>query len=278
MQRKHLSFTLISFTAIVAWSCSRVPITGRKQFRLIPESQLIAMSTREYQSFNSKTPLVTASDPQVTLVRKVGSNIQKAITAYLVKTKNTKRIQGYAWEFNVANDPKTINAWCMPGGKVMVYTGILPVTADETGLAVVMGHEVAHAIARHGNERMSQQLSIQFGGMALSVALSQKAEQTQQIFQQVYGVGATLGALAYSRKHETEADKMGLVFMAMAGYDPNAAVGFWERMAKATGQGPPQFLSTHPSNEQRIKDIKAYLPQALKYYKPAGIPAKKPTK
>lgn len=275
---KRLLFLATFFLLVTSWSCSRVPITARRQFNLLPESQLIGMSIKEYQSFSSKNPTLPATDPQVTLVRKVGYNIQKAITVYLSKTKNSKRVQGYAWEFNVVNDPKTINAWCMPGGKVMVYTGILPVTVDETGLAVVMGHEVAHAIARHGNERMSQQLSLQLGGVALSVALSQKPEQTQQIFQQVYGVGTTLGALAYSRKHETEADKMGLVFMAMAGYDPNAAVNFWERMAKATGQGPPQFLSTHPSNEQRIKDIKAYLPQALKYYKPTGTTTKAPTK
>ncbi|MCU0433414.1 MAG: M48 family metallopeptidase [Bacteroidia bacterium] len=264
MKRIALGFFAISL--LFAWSCTRVPITKRRQFNLLPESTLIGMSVTEYQGFVSKNPIAPASDANVILVRKVGSKLQASINSFLAKHKNLKRVAGYKWEFNVVNDPKTINAWCMPGGKVMVYTGILPVTKDEAGLAVVMGHEVAHALARHGNERMSQQLSIQLGGMALSVALSQKPEQTQQIFQQVYGVGATLGALAYSRKHETEADKIGLCFMAMAGYNPTEAVGFWERMAKATGQGPPQFLSTHPSSEQRIKDIKAFLPTAQKYY------------
>jgi predicted Zn-dependent protease len=263
---KRIALGLFASALLLAWSCARVPITKRRQFNLLPETTLIGMAATEYQGFVSKNPVAPGTDANVVLVRKVGSKLQASINSYLAKHKNLKRVAGYKWEFNVVNDSKIINAWCMPGGKVMVYTGILPVTKDEAGLAVVMGHEVAHAIARHGNERMSQQLSLQLGGMALSVAMSQKPEQTQQIFQQVYGVGAALGALAYSRKHETEADKIGLCFMAMAGYNPSEAVGFWERMAKATGQGPPQFLSTHPSSEQRIKDIKAFLPTAMKYY------------
>jgi predicted Zn-dependent protease len=156
----------------------------------------------------------------------------------------------------------------MPGGKVVVYTGILPVTQDEKSLAVVMGHEIAHAIARHGNQRMSQGLLVQFGGAVLSVALSQKPQYTQELFMQSYGLASGLGVLAYSRKHETEADKMGLIFAAMAGYDPEAAVGFWERMAAGGGQKPPEFLSTHPSDERRIKDLKSFMPEAKKYYKP----------
>ena len=155
----------------------------------------------------------------------------------------------------------------MPGGKVVVYSGLLPITQDETSLAVVMGHEIAHAIGRHGNERMSQGLIVQAGGIGLQVAMSQKPQETQNIFLQSYGVASTLGTLKYSRVHESEADKMGLVFMAMAGYDPSAAVPFWERMAKTGGQKPLEILSTHPSDATRIKDIKAFLPQALKYYK-----------
>lgn len=155
----------------------------------------------------------------------------------------------------------------MPGGKVVVYSGLLPVTQDEAGLAVVMGHEIAHAIARHGNERMSQGLVTQLGGIGLQVALAQKPKETQDIFMQAYGIGSTLGTLKYSRVHESEADKMGLVFMAMAGYDPSTAIAFWERMAKQGGAKPLQILSTHPSDETRIKDIKAFLPEALKYYK-----------
>jgi predicted Zn-dependent protease len=275
---KRLALGLFTVSLLFSWSCARVPITKRRQFNLLPESTLIGMSVKEYQGFMVKSPPAPGNDANVVLVRKVGSKIQASINSYLAKQKNLKRVAGYKWEFNVLNDPKTINAWCMPGGKVMVYTGILPVTKDEAGLAVVMGHEIAHAIARHGNERMSQQLSIQLGGMALSVAMSQRPEQTQQIFQQVYGVGTALGALAYSRKHETEADKLGLCFMAMAGYNPNEAVGFWERMAAATGSGPPQFLSTHPSNETRIKEIKAFIPTAMKYYTGGGATTKAPGK
>jgi predicted Zn-dependent protease len=177
----------------------------------------------------------------------------------------SQRISGYQWEFN-AVDENTVNAWCMPGGKVVVYTGLLPVTQDEASLAIVMGHEIAHAIARHGNERMSQGLIVQAGGAALQVALSQKPQETQNLFLQSYGVTSQLGMLKYSRTHESEADKMGLVFAAMAGYDPNVAVTFWERMAAQGGAKPPELLSTHPSDETRIKDIKDFLPEALKYY------------
>jgi predicted Zn-dependent protease len=176
------------------------------------------------------------------------------------------RIEGYQWEFNTVDNAE-VNAWCMPGGKVVVYTGLLPVTQDEASLAIVMGHEIAHAIARHGNERMSQALLVQAGGTALQVALSQKPELTQTIFMQSYGITSQLGMLKYSRTHESEADKMGLVFAAIAGYDPNVAVAFWERMAKQSAQKPMELLSTHPSDETRIADIKAFLPEAMKYYK-----------
>jgi len=156
----------------------------------------------------------------------------------------------------------------MPGGKVVVYTGLLPVTQDEASLAVVMGHEIAHAIARHGNERMSQGMMVQFGGAVLSTAMQQKPAVTQALFQQAYGLSTNLGMLKYSRTHETEADKMGLVFAAMGGYNPEAAVSFWERMSKASsGQKPPELLSTHPSDETRIATLKAFMPEALKYYK-----------
>ncbi len=262
---------LASLTLVVfSWSCSRVPITNRRQFNLLPESELMAMSLTEYKKVLNSSQLVPDADPNTAMVKRIGGKISAAITNYLNTHKNAKRVRGFKWEFNLIKDDKTVNAWCMPGGKVCVYTGLLPVSKDENGLAVVMGHEVAHAIARHGNERMSQQISLQLGGTALSVAMSQQPEKTQQIFNQCYGVGTTLGALAYSRKHETEADKLGLVFMALAGYDPETAVGFWERMAASSSGAPPQFLSTHPSSQTRIKDIKAFMPTAKKYYKPAG--------
>lgn len=178
-----------------------------------------------------------------------------------------KRVEGFKWEFNLVDD-NAVNAWCMPGGKVVFYTGILPITKTEKGLAVVMGHEVAHAIARHGNERMSQGLATQLGGVALGVALSNKPQQTQQIFNQAYGVGSTLGTLKFSRKHESEADKMGAIFMALAGYNPQESVELWRRMkASSGGAAPPEFMSTHPSHDTRIKDLQAYMPKALKYYR-----------
>jgi predicted Zn-dependent protease len=167
----------------------------------------------------------------------------------------------------VVND-NTVNAWCMPGGKVVVYTGILPVTQNDAGLAVVMGHEIAHAIARHGNERMSQAMAAQFGSMTLEVLTAQNPGAARDIFLQSVGMGSALGMLAYSRKHETEADKMGLVFMAMAGYDPREAPKFWQRMSQGGGQAPPELLSTHPSDETRMRDLENYMPEALKYYKP----------
>jgi predicted Zn-dependent protease len=259
------TFFLLSLTVFFGWSCAKVPITNRRQFNLLPESELMSMSLKEYNAFLAKSKVV--NDSNAVMVKRTGINISNAIASYLRSHNQAKRVSGYAWQFTLVQD-NTVNAWCMPGGKVVVYSGLLPVTRDENGLAVVMGHEIAHAIARHGNERMSQQMGIELGGMALSVALSQKPQETQQVFLQVYGAGSTLGALAYSRKHETEADKLGLCFMAMAGYDPNTAVSFWERMAQSsTGNAPPVFLSTHPSDAQRIKDIKAYMPNALKYYK-----------
>jgi len=166
-------------------------------------------------------------------------------------------------------EDKEVNAWCMPGGKVVVYSGILPVTQGEAGLAVVMAHEIAHAVAEHGNERMSQGLLAQFGGMALSEALSARPEATQNLWMTAYGVGAQYGAmLPYSRLQENEADHLGLIFMAMAGYDPNEAVTLWQRMAtQKGGTAPPEFLSTHPSDAARIENIRRLIPEAMRYYK-----------
>lgn len=236
---------------------------------LLSESELMKMSLTEYNKFMSAHPALPDSDPNTALVKKVGKNIQASVEKFMNSNKKFKsRIAGYKWEFNLVKEDKTINAWCMPGGKVVVYTGLLPVTQNETALAVVMGHEIAHAIARHGNERMSQGLAVQAGGAILSVAISTQSAVTQDIFNQSYGVASGLGVLTYSRKHELEADKLGLVFMAMAGYDPKEAVAFWERMAKASKGGGPAVLSTHPSDEKRIEEIKKFLPKAMKYYKP----------
>ena len=246
-------------------SCSKVPVTDRRQLNLLPESQMLAMSLTAYNDFLTENNVVESSS-NTQAVQRVGNNIAEAATAYLRANKQTKRVKDFNWEFNLVQDD-LVNAWAMPGGKVVFYTGILPITQTENGMAVVMGHEVAHAIARHGNERMSQGLSAQLGGLALAVAMSQKPQQTQDLFNQAYGVGAQVGMLGFSRKHESEADKMGLVFMAMAGYDPNEAVPFWGRMAEANkGAQPPEFLSTHPSHETRIEDLRAFMPKALGYF------------
>jgi predicted Zn-dependent protease len=266
--RQGLTKSLVAATAfsVLVYSCSTVPMTGRKQLSIVPNSQMQSMSYSEYDSFLKQNKLST-DQAATQLVRKVGTRIQGAVERYMSENGMADRLKGYAWEFNLVESPD-VNAWCMPGGKVVVYTGILPVTKTEEGLAVVLGHEIAHAVAEHGGERMSQQLLAQLGGVALSEALKNKPAETQQLWMGVFGVGAQYGVLLpYSRTHESEADHLGLIFMAMAGYDPNTAVGFWERMAAGKqGQAPPEFMSTHPSDERRIAQIKEVLPEALKYY------------
>ncbi|HRP00929.1 MAG TPA: M48 family metallopeptidase [Flavobacteriales bacterium] len=256
---------LAAVLAVIA--CNKVPITGRSQMNLVGEPEMIAMAATQYTQFLGQTPPLPDSDARVRQVRGVGRKLADAATQYLTENRAADRVAGFTWDFNVVND-NTVNAWCMPGGKVVVYTGILPITQDETGLAVVMGHEIAHAIARHGNERMSQAIALQGAGMTLEVLTAQKPGVTRDIFLQSVGIGSQLGMLAYSRKHETEADKMGLVFMALAGYDPREAPKFWQRMSQIGGQAPPELLSTHPSDETRMRDLEAYMPEALKYYKP----------
>lgn len=252
--------------ALVVYYCSTVPITGRKQLSLIPASEINALSFQQYDEFLKQNKLSSDKEP-VSMVKRVGVNIQKAVETYFAQNNLSDQLKGYQWEFNLV-ESNEVNAWAMPGGKVVVYTGILPLTKDETGLAVVMGHEIAHAIAQHGAERMSQGLLQQLGGMALSVALQNEPEATQNLFLTAYGVGTTLGViLPFSRTHESEADRLGLIFMAMAGYNPNAALDFWTRMSQNSGPKPPEWLSTHPSDETRIADIKKHLPEALKYYR-----------
>ncbi len=265
--KKFLFISLV--LAIVLYACHKNAVTGKRSLTLIPESELMGMSYGEYQKFLSTHPPLPGNDERVMLVRRCGEKIQRAVERFHAEKGASKDLEGFKWEFNVV-DENTVNAWCIPGGKVVVYTGLLPVTQDEKSLAVVMGHEIAHAIARHGNQRMSQALALQLGGTVLSVALSQKPQITRDIFMQSFGIGSQLGMLSYSRKHETEADKMGVIFAAMSGYDPEAAVAFWERMSKAGGAKPPELLSTHPSDEKRIKDLKAFMPEAKKYYKPSG--------
>ena len=227
----------------------------------------MAMSASQYQQFLNENRPLSDQDQRVVMVRRIGDRLAKAATEFLGDHHASDRVSGFEWSFNVVDDP-TVNAWCMPGGRVVVYTGILPITQDEAGLAVVMGHEIAHAIARHGSERMSQGMAVQGAGMTLEVLTAQSPSLANDLFLQSYGIGSQLGMLAYSRKHESEADKMGLVFMALAGYDPRTAPSFWERMSALGGQKPPEMLSTHPSDETRMRDLDRYMPEALKYYRP----------
>jgi predicted Zn-dependent protease len=262
-RNRSLTFLLVM---LLLASCSTVPLTGRRQLKLLPESMLVNMSLTAYGEFLSENPVVPPDHPDAMMVHKVGDRIADAVITYMKDNKIKNRI--FDFEFNlVLNDD--VNAWCMPGGKVVFYTGILPYTKDEAGIAVVMGHEIAHAVANHGNERMSQQMALMLGAISLDVAMSEKPEETRDIFMLAFGVGGTLGTLAYSRQHEYEADKLGMIFMAMAGYHPERTLEFWQEMSKLSGSAPPTFLSTHPSSEARVKAIQEFMPEAMKYYKPA---------
>ncbi len=256
---------LIALLLIIE-SCSKVPVTGRRQLNIFPESEMVAMSATAYSDFLSENPPLPATNPQARQVSKVGIKISDAVDRYLKKHGHHKLLADFDWTFNTVDDP-TVNAWCMPGGRVVFYTGILPICEDEAGIAVVMGHEVAHAVAKHGNERMSNAMGLQVAGGALDVYLQTNPTEANDLLLQSFGLGSGLGMLAFSRSHETEADKLGLVFMAMAGYDPREAPKFWEKMSQMGGEKPPELMSTHPSDERRIADLELFMPEALKYYK-----------
>jgi len=259
-------FTIFILCLLLA-ACATVPLTERKSLSLISDSELLSLSDQQYATVLKESKLSTDRQ-EVQMVTRVGNRIATAAEGFLKESGAGDKIKNYKWEFNVIEDNKTANAWCMPGGKVAVYTGILPLTKNETGLAVVLGHEVAHAIAEHGNERMSQALLAQLGGVALSVALAKQPEETTQLFMAAYGVTANVGVLLpYSRLHESEADRIGLTLMAKAGYDPHEAVRFWQAMSAQGGSRPPTLLSTHPAPESRIEKIKSYIPEAMHYYK-----------
>lgn len=263
---KRRSFaSLIVITFLIG--CSTVPITGRRQLSFVPQNQLIASSNDSYHQLLSESK-ISEDKEKTQMVVNVGKRIASSAEQFMRENKMEKEIQNYHWEFKLIQDDKTVNAFCMPGGKIAVYTGMLPITQDENGLAVVLGHEVAHALANHGGERMSQLLLAQMGATTLSAALSQQPQQTRQLLLQVYGIGANVGViLPYSRSHELEADHIGLILMARAGYNPNSAISFWQRMNEKAGKRPPEFLSTHPEPLKRIEDIRNELPEAMKYYK-----------
>ncbi|RQO30202.1 peptidase M48 [Taibaiella sp. KBW10] len=262
---KPIGTLLVASLMFLATGCFKNPTTGRRSLNLVPEGTLSSLSGEQYSTFLAQNKRLSGTNDAL-MVQRVGNKLAAGIVQYYAQKGQSSILNGFKWEFNLVQDVQK-NAFCMPGGKVVIYTGILPVTKDETGLAVVMSHEIAHAIARHGNERMSQGLLQQFGGLALNVALSSKPEETRNLFNTAYGVGTSVGVmLPFSRKHETEADLMGLDFMAMAGYNPGEAVGFWQRMASGAGAKQPELLSTHPSDATRIQNIQKHLPQALAIY------------
>jgi predicted Zn-dependent protease len=253
---------------LAAWSCSTVPVTGRHQVNVVGDAEMLSMSTAQYDTFLMQNKLST-NKQDTEMVKRVGTRIQHAVEAFLASKNQSQQIAGYKWEFNLV-ESKEVNAWCMPGGKVVVYTGILPVTKDEASLAVVMGHEIAHAVAKHGAERMSQQIIAQGLGSTLDAAMAKNSAATKQIAATAFGLGAQYGALLpFSRTQESEADHLGLIFMAMAGYDPQVAVPFWERMSQSGGGKPPEIMSTHPSDATRIANLKKLMPEAMTYYKAA---------
>lgn len=256
----------IALIGSLLYGCATVPITGRRQLSLVSNEEIIPMSFTQYEQVLKESKLSDDKE-QVAKVKQVGKRIQKAVEQYMQDNNYNDYLDGFVWDFNLIEED-VVNAWCMPGGKVAFYTGILATCQDEKGIAVVMGHEVAHAIANHGRERMSSGLVANglLGGV--SVAVGQNPSMTNEILMQSIGAGTKLGMLSFSRKHESEADKMGLIFMAMAGYDPGEAPKFWERMsANSSGSTQPEFMSTHPSHETRISDLKAQIPEAMKYYK-----------
>lgn len=264
---RNISIFFLAASLLVACTTT---VSGRKQLHLIPESQLQQMANQQYRSFLSQNKVVSSSsDRDAEMVRRVGQRLTSAVNSYMRSKGAADQLDGYKWEYNlVANNQA--NAWCMPGGKIVVYTGLLPYTRNEASLAIVMGHEIMHAVLQHGNARMSQGLLQQLGANALTVALAQKPAQTQNIFMQAYGVSSTVGLLPFSRADESEADRYGLIVAAIGGYNPQEAIPFWQRMASQNKSKPPAFLSSHPSDAKRIADIKRWMPEAMSYYKPVA--------
>ncbi|MCW3093469.1 MAG: family metallopeptidase [Ferruginibacter sp.] len=261
------TFFWILALPIVFIACTTNAVTGRKQLSLLPESQLQETAVTEYRTFLSQSKVVSSStNKDAEMVQRVGSRIANAITKYYQGKADV--LNGYKWEFNLV-DNKEVNAWCMPGGKVVVYTGLLPIAQNEAALAIVLGHEITHAVANHGNERMSQMMVTQGIG-AVGDVLTSGNSKVNSIFNGVFGPGSQIGyTLPNSRKQEYEADHLGLIFAAMAGYNPREAIPFWQRMSAAGGANkPPEFLATHPSDENRIARLQGYMNEALKYYKP----------
>lgn len=264
-----IAVAVMASALVAASGCGRVLFSDRQQLIIVSESEMQALGRQEYAEILSGSKIVTGTDDHKRVMR-VGNRLAAAVNDFAKTQGLEDYASGYKWEFNLIDDDSTINAFCLPGGKIAVYSGLLPVTRDDAGLAVVMAHEIAHALARHGEERISQILLVQYGGAKLSEAMSSQPEQTKNNVMTAFGIGASVGViLPYSRLHEYEADRIGLALMAYAGYDPNAAVNFWGRMEKLGGSGGmPEFLSTHPLSADRINAIKESIPEAMKYFRP----------
>ena len=258
---------MVATLVVSCGTTSTVPITGRQQTLMVSDGEVLSLSTQQYQEFMKSAKLSTNAT-NTAMVKRVGKNLANAVSNYLRNNGMASELNNFAWEFNLVQD-KQVNVWCMPGGKIVVYEGLLPVTQNEASLAIVLGHEIAHAVAKHSAEQLSTQVKQQYAmqiGSVLAGALGM-GQNTQSIVQAIAAQGFNFKNLSYSRNHETEADHMGLIFTAMAGYDPQVATTFWQRMAASSNNQTAEFLSDHPSDATRIKNIQGWMPEALQYYK-----------
>jgi predicted Zn-dependent protease len=263
-QKEMKKIIVLSLVVLLFEACSTVPITGRSRMNFVSDAKVLPASFAQYKGFLSENKISTNKE-MTSQIKEIGKNISEAVDRFMRANNMVSEADTYKWEFNLIED-KTVNAWCMPGGKVVFYTGIMPICANKNGVAAVMGHEIAHAFAKHGQERMSQGRVKQMGGLGVALLNSDKDPKTQQIWNTAFGVTTGLGVLKYSRVHEQEADRLGLVFMLMAGYDGTEAAEVWIRMSKkSNGKSQPEILSTHPSNASRINDLRTYLPTAKMY-------------
>lgn len=268
---KSVKIVLLAVVTALMVSCGTtrvVPISGRTQTLLVNDEQVLSLSNQEYSNF-MKSAKVSTNSANTAMVKRVGQRLASAVESYLKSNGLSSELKNFSWEFNLVQN-KEANAFCMPGGKIVVYEGLLPITQNESALAIVLGHEIAHAVAKHSAEQLSSQIRSQYGSKILGAVLTSTgvSSTTSAVAQNVFGLGSKFSSLHYSRKNESEADYMGLIFAAMAGYDPNVATNFWQRMAASSSNTTPAFLSDHPSDAKRIADIQKWMPEALKYYKP----------
>ena len=272
---KAIRTVLVGALAVLATACgttNTVPITGRKTRLLVDDAQILSLSTQQYQEYMQGATLST-NQANTAMVKRVGQKLASAVENFLMNNGYAQEVQNFKWEFNLVNKNE-VNAFCMPGGKIVVYEGLLPITQDETGLAIVLGHEIAHAVAKHSAEQLSkqtrQQYAAQIGGSVLSqVAQAKGYGNAASIIDMAAQLGFNFANLKYSRDNETEADRLGLIFAAMAGYDPQLAIPFWQRMAQQSGGSTKsELFSDHPSDEKRLAELQKRMPEALKYYTP----------